>query len=68
MGCTGSYHYSAIVDAPHNGCSGGGSFGKREALGMQRGITGVVGEVEAGHGAVRKDGFAGVSMGGWMES
>lgn len=62
--CTGSYHNSAIVDAPHDGGSGGGSFGEGQALGVQRIVAGVVGEVEAGHRGVWGGGFGGVLMDG----
>lgn len=64
--CTGSYHNSAFVDAPHNGGSGRGSFGEGQALGVQRIVAGIVGEVEARHRGVWGGGFGGVLMDGMV--
>lgn len=46
---TSRYDDAPIEYAPHNGSTGRRSFGQRQAPGMQRGVTGVVGEVEARH-------------------
>lgn len=46
---TSGYDDAPIEYAPHNGGTGRRSFGQRQAPGMQRSVTGVVGEVEARH-------------------
>lgn len=46
---TSCYDDASIEYAPHNGSTGGRSFGQRQTPGMQREVTGVVGEVEARH-------------------
>lgn len=46
---TSCYDNTSIEYAPHNGSTGGRSSGQRQTPGMQRNVTGVVGEVEARH-------------------